>query len=244
MLSLFCPTPSKMKSRIKQWLSIAITLLATAPALAEPVRLMTHDLPPYSYLDEEQRPAGRAIQPVTCALNAMQQPYEISFVPWARAQHLVKQGKADAFFAASYSAEREQYAKLSAQIAPQQWHWYLLKDNPKNPKSPQFKRTATVGGFSGGNMTDWLRSNNFRVMASPANNSQLLKMLLAERIDAILANQLVMNALLKETASESKVRSVLEQDKPLGVYFSDQFLSQQASDFMPRFNQALGRCRN
>jgi polar amino acid transport system substrate-binding protein len=72
----------------------------------------------------------------------------------------------------------------------------------------------------------------------------LLKMLLAKRIDAILANQLVMNALLKETASESKVRSVLEQDKPLGVYFSDQFLSQQADDFMQRFNQTLGKCRN
>jgi polar amino acid transport system substrate-binding protein len=69
-------------------------------------------------------------------------------------------------------------------------------------------------------------------------------MLLAERIDAILANQLVMNALLKEAGAESKVRSVLEQDKPLGVYFSHQFLSQQNGDFMQRFNQALAKCRN
>jgi polar amino acid transport system substrate-binding protein len=136
---------------------------------------MAHDLPPYSYLNEQQNPAGLAIKPVTCAFTAMQQAYVIDFFPWSRAQFLVKQDKADAFFAASYSAEREQYAKLSDQIAPQQWHWYLLKDNPKNPKSPQFKRTATVGGFSGGNMTDWLHNNNYRVMANPSNNSQLLR---------------------------------------------------------------------
>ena len=228
----------------RHWLAIALSLSSASTVFAEPVRLMTHDLPPYSYLNEQQSPAGLAIKPVACAFTAMQQAYVIDFVPWSRAQFLVKQGKADAFFAASYSAEREQYAKLSDQIAPQQWHWYLLKDNQKDPKSDPFKRTATVGGFSGGNMTDWLRSNNYKVAANPPNNSQLLKMLLAERIDAILANQLVMNALLKEAGAESKVRSVLEQDKPLGVYFSHQFLSQQNGDFMQRFNQALAKCRN
>ena len=91
-------------------------------------------------------------------------------------------------------------------------------------------------------MLDWLKANGYRVEATPATNLQLLRMLLGKRVDAILANHLVMADLLQENDATQKVRSELQENKPLGVYFSHSFLASQPQDVMARFNAALTAC--
>ncbi len=216
--------------------------LALTNAQAAPLRLVTHELPPYSYAENNGSVAGLAVRPVQCALDRLGLPYNISFVPWKRAQKMVQTGDADAFFAASQSAERDAFATMSAIVAPQEWRWFLLRDNPSNPKSAEFRSRSTVGSFVGANMLDWLKANGYQVEATPVTNLQLLKMLLGKRVDAILANHLVMADLLQANDATQKVRSELQENKPLGVYFSHRFLASQPAGFMGRFNAALAAC--
>jgi polar amino acid transport system substrate-binding protein len=207
-----------------------------------PVRLATHELPPYSFTSNTGLQEGIAVKRVKCAFDRIKVPVVVEFLPWARAQLHAREGLADGFFAASQSAERESWAVMSAIIAPQQWHWYLLKDSALDPKSSSFKQQASVTSFVGANMLSWLSENGYRVEANPFTNQQLLDMLLSKRLDAILANRLVMESLLAEHRAIGKIRSVLEQDKPLGIYFGKVFLAKAGTDFLPRLNRAIQDC--
>jgi len=207
------------------------------------LRLTTHELPPYSFREgTDQRLRGVAVEVVDCALSRIGRPYEVQVVPWARAQKLVQNGEADGFFAASRNTERDAYGVQSAIIADQQWRWYLMAGNPADPLTAEFRDKATVGSFIGANMLDWLRERGFRVEATPPTTEALLKMLRAGRIDAILANNLVMEQLIREQGLEGRLRSVLQEDKPLGVYFSKAFVARNPG-FLERFNEQVAPCR-
>jgi polar amino acid transport system substrate-binding protein len=207
-----------------------------------PVRLVTHELPPYSYATPGSAPGGVAVKRVQCAFARIDVPLQIEFLPWARAQSHAREGLADGFFAASQSAERDSWAVMSATIAPQQWRWYLRSGEPLDPHAETFKKQASVASFAGANMQNWLKDNGYRVVASPASNQQLLDMLLGRRLDAILANQLVMESLLAQGNAAGAVHSVLEQDKPLSIYFSKVFLARVDPGFLARLNQAILGC--
>jgi polar amino acid transport system substrate-binding protein len=199
-------------------------------------------LPPYSFTNEQGQLDGVAVHVVRCALDAAQVPYEIGVWPWARVQLMVQHNDLDGFFAASFAEEREIYAVLSEIIAPQQWRWYLLKDSPLDPASADFKQQARVSAYIGTNMLNWMLEKGYNVQTAPARQEQLLEMLKRNRIDAVLANNLVMDKILSETGQQDSVRSVLQQDKPLGVYFSKSYL-QEHPDLLARFNSQVAGCR-
>ena len=206
------------------------------------VTLTTHDLPPYSFPINGSEPGGIAVQIVQCAANELTIRVKIGFFPWKRAQELVKRNAADGFFAASQADQRDSYAVLSATIAPQEWRWYLLKASALDPKSETFKATARTSSFNGANMQDWLNENGYIANDSPPQNQSLLAMLFKGRIDAILANQLVMDQLLLQADKADAVKSYPALDKPLGIYFSKTFLATQPADYMSRWNQAIVTC--
>ena len=68
-------------------------------------------------------------------------------------------------------------------------------------------------------------------------------MLLARRVDAVMANNYVMGALLQEYGVEDQVKSYLNKDKPLSVYFSKEFLKSRPA-FIESFNNMVPECRN
>ena len=227
---------------VKMIIAALFSLAPAALADTAVLKLTTHDLPPYSYRDADQRLRGLAVEVVECALSRMDIPYSIKVTAWARAQKLVKDGMADGFFAGSRNEERDSYAVPSAIIAEQQWRWYLLADNLSDPSSEGFRQQAKVSSFIGANMLDWLKDNHYRVVPPPKNTDGLLKMLQAKRVDAILANNLVMQRSLQQQGLENEIRSVLLKDKPLAVYFGKRFISAHP-DFLERFNQHVGECR-
>lgn len=215
---------------------------AAEPTAAEPVVLATHELCPYGCTGADGRFDGVAVQVVRCALGRLGRPLEVRVYPWARAQQEAHGGAVAGFFGASHSAERDAWAELSAEIAPQQWRWYLRADNPLDPASPAFRTQATVAGYIGANMLEWLEQEGYRVVSRPPDTPALLDSLMARRVDAVLANNLVMDALLAERRLVRDVKSVLAKDKPLGVYFSRKYLGQRPG-FLAAFNAAVGQCR-
>ena len=184
---------------------------------------------------------GMAVDRVRCVFDKMATPLEIQVVPWKRAEFLVEQGMVDGFFAASQNSFRDEIAVKTAAIADQVWNWYLLKDNPLSPENQDFKQKATVGGFVGANMLKWMKEQNYNVNATPKNTEGLLKLLLARRVDAVMANNHVMQALLQKYGVEDQVKVYLNKDKPLFVYFSKDFLKKQPL-FIEKFNELVPGC--
>ena len=215
----------------------------------EKVILTTHNLYPYgSYPTEDRQKVvadetfkGVAVDRVRCVFKKMDIPLEIQVVPWRRAQLLVQRGLADGFFAASQKDSRDEYAVKSAVIADQKWNWYLLKGNPLSPQDQSFKESATVGGFLGANMLEWMKEHNYNVTTTPKDTEGLLKMLLAGRVDAVMANNYVMQALLEKHKAEDRVKIYLNMNKPLSVYFSKKFLNSQPM-FIDNFNNLIPEC--
>ena len=150
---------------------------------------------------------------------------------------------ADGFFAASQNSYRDSYAVMSTIIAEQKWQWYLLAENPLTPKSKTFKQQAEVGAFIGANMLKWLEKNNYNVASRALNTEILLKMLLKKRLDAILTNNHVTDALIERYKVADKIKSYVNKNKPLGVYFSKIFLSRYPA-FLARFNEEVLECKN
>lgn len=204
--------------------------------------LATHELPPYSS-ELNGQPSGMAVRVVQCVAARQKVPLRITFLPWARAQVEAKGGQVDGFFAASRSAERDAYATLTDTIAPQEWRWYFLakRADELDPRSAAFKQSAKVSSFRGANMQTWLEDNGYRAESPPVNSATLLRMLARERLDAVLANHLVMEALLASQSQAPAVRSVLLQDRPLGVYLTHRFTAQYPA-FVKQFNTALPAC--
>lgn len=227
-------------------LSIALALLLAGPAPASSaetaLRLTTHNLPPYGYLENGEL-TGTAVRVIRCVLTRLDRPFQIDVVPWKRAQVMVKSGQAEGFFAASRNPQRDHYAVLSQTIAEQNWMWYLLKDSPHDPAAPGFREKAVVSSFLGANMQKWLRENDYNLDQSPPSDSRLLlRMLLGGRLDAALANDQVMRALIRTQEAGERVREVLNRNKPLGIYFSKIFLEANPG-FLARFNAEVTDCR-
>lgn len=215
----------------------------------EKVILTTHNLYPYgSYPPGEEKKLianetfkGVAVDRVRCILKKMDTPLEIQVVPWRRAQLLVERGTADGFFAASQNDSRDEFAVKTMIIADQQWNWYLLKENALSPRDQSFKEKASVGGFVGANMLKWMKEQNYNVTATPKNTEGLLKLLLARRVDAVMANNYVMQALLQNHKVEDQVKIYLNLDKPLFVYFSKEFTKSRPM-FIEKFNNLIPEC--
>jgi len=212
--------------------------------------LSTHNLFPYSsYPDNaevkfiaDETFTGVAIEPVRYALDMMNFELEIQVVPWERAQIMAKNNETDGFFAASQKDSRDDFAIMSTYIADQKWNWYILKENPLNPESPDFKEKAQVASFLGANMLKWMNQENYNIKGTPPDTEHLLKILLAKRVDAVMANNYVMDALLKKYRVEDKVKIFTNQNKPLGVYFTKKFIAEHP-DFLENFNKYINKYR-
>ncbi len=220
----------------------SLTLNTYAASSANKIILTTQNWPPYQ-TKENDIVDGFAVQVVRCVLKKMGQPYEIKVVSWKRAQRMVKKGKAHGFFSASHNEIRDQYATISETIAAQKWNWYLLKENPMAPSDWSFKSKARVTAMFGSNMLTWLNKNGYNVFGHTQNTEVLIKLLIGKRIDAILANELVAKAVMEKTKTPPEIFKVyLNKDKPLGVYWSKKFLSENPG-FLERFNRLIIGCR-
>ncbi|WP_174872926.1 substrate-binding periplasmic protein [Vogesella oryzae] len=204
--------------------------------------LLTQQQLPYAMQSADGQQQGIALQAVRCAMLRSGQQASIRFISWSRAQRLVETGAADGYFPASRNAQRDSLAQWFGPAAPQQWRWYLRIDSPFNPHAADFVQRARVGAYAGSNMHQWLQDHGYQISVSPPGHDQMLDVLLAGRADAVLAANLAMDELIAARGVQQQVRSVLAQDKPLGLYLSLRFLQQQGPDFASRLQQAMHDC--
>lgn len=224
-----------------RWLAMGCCISLAQAAMA--LHLLTQEQDPYAMQLPGGEQRGLAVEVVRCALHGLALPFQVQFVAWARAQRRVDRGEADGYFPASRNAQRDSLSQWFGPVAPQQWRWYLRRDSRMDPLAPGFREYARVGAYAGSNMLTWLQEQHYQVSVSPPEHDQILDVLLAGRADAVLAADLAMDKLVAQRGAANRVRSVLAQDKPLGLYLSHRFLAQQPPAFAARLQQALAHCR-
>lgn len=230
--------------RILALLFACVAFLQTPTHAAQPetISLSTHDLCPYGCYTDSGEFDGHAVRVVRHALKQMGVGLELVVVPWERAQFMARNGDVDGFFAASRNPRRDSEGEMSAIIAEQKWNWYLLVTSPFDPNSPDFKEKAKVTSFIGANMLKWLRKNGYKVSPPPPTTEDLASMLLFRRFDAALANNLVMEEIIRRRNLDTAFKVFTLKDKPLGVYFTNDFV-QKNPGFLEKFNKHVREYR-
>lgn len=76
-------------------------LLALPASAVEPIRIATHDQPPYGTYLADKSFDGVAVRVMRCVLQKMGQPFSIEVYPWERAQMLAQRGEVQGFFPAT-----------------------------------------------------------------------------------------------------------------------------------------------
>ena len=211
---------------MKLRLLAALALISSACLAAEPLRLVIPEYIPYTST-EGGKPHGIGVDKVVPLLASLGLDCQISGGSFGDAVTAIKEGRADGFFLASKSAERDAVAVLFAPIVYNNWFWYLAADSKLDPKAPEFNQGTVVGTVSFSAQAAWLNKNDFHVRIMP-NADPLPGMLLEHKgINSILGPELVINdAIAKAGLSPDKFRTVLADRKPFGLYVAKAWLTQ------------------
>jgi len=223
---------------MKTTLLALLLFLLHAPAFAGTITLATHELFPYGYYNATNEFTGYAVERVRSAVHRCGHELKLVVVPWARAQALAKNGAVDGFFAASMNDERKALYEASTTLAPQTWAWFMLKDAPLDPQSPEFKQEALVSSFIGANMQKYLQENGYRTAEAPKDTESLFKMLMLGRLDAILANCMVAKNIMEKEGLRENIRARKLRSEPLYAMFTKKFIENNPG-FLDCFNSAL-----
>ncbi|BCE00469.1 substrate-binding periplasmic protein [Marinicellulosiphila megalodicopiae] len=228
--------------KIQPTLLIIFALTSYSNA-SELVRLTTKIWPPYHYYNQSGELVGKSVSVVQCAFSKLNTLLTIEVLPWARAQHAVKNNFADGFFSASRNATRDIYAVRTSAIAEQNWAWFYIDSNI-DPQSKHFKSDIDVVATNGSNIANWLEKNDYRLVTKVAETENLVSMLLNNRIDVFMGNELAVETFIKENNITTKIHKSIARSMPVGIYLTKDFLARQDENYLPLLNNAIQQCRN
>lgn len=223
-------------------LSLFPALAAMAAEDAKPLRLVTNIAPPYQMLVNGKL-GGTSTEALDCIMKAINVPYEVDVAPWPRAREQVRAGTMDGFFSAAPEVESTTDGSLSQPLALERWVWVTQKDSRVTRQGLLNGTTdAMVGAVMGSNQLKWLQQKQFSVNVSARSATQLLRMLVAGRLQAALIDEASLAlAMVEAQIPPADLKIAFQKYAPLGVYFSAKFLAQKP-DFLKSFNSRIGAC--
>jgi hypothetical protein len=152
----------------------------------------------------------------------------------------VLKGTLDGYFTAMQRSDVEPYAVLSKPLVLEGWYWFWRSD--RAPMDFAGDRQSRLGVIIGSHQAKLLIAEGYTLHAQVGSLSQLIKLLISGRIDAVLADKRQFN----EVATELMVIPGHYEYRffryvPLGVYWSNTFLRQHP-DFLVQFNRHIYLC--
>lgn len=159
-------------------------------AFAQKVVLVTGEFPPYS--GEKLPGKGFISELVMAAAKAANIEVDLSFVPWARCEAMIKDGTAFASFPYAITDERKKTVDFSSGIydAPEKIFYY--EGNGKNIDWTSLKdfQNSKFGGVRSYFYMDALNKNGIKVDVTNSTESAIA-MLQAGRFEYLIENELV-----------------------------------------------------
>lgn len=191
---------------------------------------------------------SEATEPVVrCVMEKLNQPYIIiARLPWERAQREARGGHVDGFFIATQNKERDEYAIMSDPLITIKWIYVVHKKSGITPGDSDFfmKRFASDIGSA---RHKWLveRHGEKKIekeITGVDDPGQMMKLLVANRVDVALMNEHGFKRALKEGGmNPDEFITFINREIPAGIYFTKSFLD-KAPGFLEKFNSILGSC--
>lgn len=194
---------------MKALLAGIFTLLATQ-VLAEPLRLVTEDYPPYAYR-ENGILTGSSIEQVALMMKATGQDHTVEMMPWARALALAEKQPMHCVFTTAHNAERDPHFKWVEPLLSGRTLLIRKAGSPVNPVSLE-EATAFLAGATRDDFTaDILKAKGFEKIDLATDFNLSLKKLTLGRIDLMPISEDYYYKLRKEGVAIERVLVLSEQ---------------------------------
>ena len=181
-----------------------------------------------------------------CAMKAMGQPYRLVRGPWERAQRGTERGEYDGFLVAAKNAKRDKYAVFSEPFVNVDWIYVVKKESGISPDDADFNSRVFSANLGSARLI-WLKERYEKgiidKLESVDTSDQVLRMLMADRIDVALVNNFDFVLLLQTISFDPKdFKTHLVRRVPAATYFSKKFLSENP-EFLQKYNAGIINCK-
>lgn len=178
-------------------------LLFVAPLGAHALQLVTADDPPHNMQTRDGSVIGSVTEKLQEAMQRSSIPYQIEFLPWARAYTYGLERPQHCVFSAARTPEREALFKWVGPVARIDWVLYALAGHKKPAHLEQLKGESIGGGVK--NVTaDWLSQHGYRVDYAVSEDA-LIRKLLNGRIKYWASSNVRGNAYLKRYNLQQRI---------------------------------------
>lgn len=223
-------------------LLVALSMgFATVPQVSasDTLQFLTNIAPPYQEMVDGALD-GTSMRALSCVMARLNQRYEVDLVPWLRAREQVRNGTAQGLFSVTPDFDDVGNGRLSLPLALERWVWVTLTG--VKPTRFALEKDQRVAAVLGSNQLKWLEEKKANVSGAARSAVQLLRMLAANRVDAVLVDEAELHIAWKKAAVDPATLVVsFERYAPLGVYFSNSFLDGHPG-FLDRFNREIAHC--
>jgi polar amino acid transport system substrate-binding protein len=193
MCATFCPHPltllgsGERRNGVKK-LFLAIFLGFSATAHAETIHFLTEEYRPYNYSSDEG-PAGASVDQVALIMKAIDLPYEIEVLPWARAFALAESQPLHCVFTTGHDAERDKKFKWIEPLLVDHMVMVRREDADVAPRSLDEAKQFIVGTQREDVSATYLKEHGFQRIDYAASLDSTLKKLLAGRVDLMMTSE-------------------------------------------------------
>lgn len=143
------------------------------------------------FVDPDNPTEGLSLEIIRAAYKTQGYEVEMKFIPWARAEHGVREGIYDILPPTWRTAEREKYLMYSDPYAYNEVKFIKRKGDPFEYEGLNSLTGKTIGTMRGyGYGTEFLQATNF-IRDDVSEFSMNIRKLLADRIDLSLEDEIV-----------------------------------------------------
>lgn len=239
-----------------QFLFLAILWLLPLSALGDkPVlHVVTSEYPPYEYLSDGEV-VGTDTRLIRKVISEMGYKADIRILPWARAENLVRAGRADMLYSLVFSEDRAKHYHYTDPISSARDVFFKRKS-----QNLEWKTFSDLTGLNFGlssaysytpEFMDWLFDGNARITKIAHEQPELtgLRLVALERVDLFICEQSVCEHILNQKTREYPELAKVDQmpgevgpRRDFHAAFSRKVPN--GEELRDRFNDALASIRN
>lgn len=175
-------------------LILAILLNLPATAHAETIHFLTEEYRPYNYLSDEG-PSGASVDQVALIMKAVDLPYDIEVLPWARAFALAERQPFHCVFTTGHDAERDRKFQWIEPLLIDRMVMVRREDGAAAPKSLEEAKQFVVGTQREDFSASYLKEHGFQRIDYAATLDSTLKKLVAGRVDLMMTSEKTFEAM-------------------------------------------------
>jgi polar amino acid transport system substrate-binding protein len=176
-------------------LLLACLVLAMS-AFGQPLKLMTENLPPYSYFEADVL-KGISVEMVRKILPILgYEDASIEVYPWSRALALLEAHENGVLFSMAYTQERAQKYKFACTLIPVEVFLFKHKEDPRVFTSrEEISSVSKIGVVKDFGAHKWLKRQGFTNLDLSSQTQTMLQKLLRKKVDLIPATPMSIAAM-------------------------------------------------